>query len=158
MNVDVELPAYLRSKLTDSASHQSLLAEHVGATRTAMRAGDVAALEREFLVLEHNLDDFEAYLDQAETEVHAQLKNCHIAVDADPHLSQVAPEPPSSRGGKPGRTGTAGQGAHKGTQPAQGRGIGGVAAGLLGAVFVGLVVVGLWTASQRLNERAKKIK
>ena len=88
--------------------------------------------------------------------MHAQLKNCHIAVDFDPHLSQVASTAPG--GARTGRKGSGPQpvgGA--GTTP-QGRGVGSVVAWLVGAVLVGLAVFGLYTASHHLSERAKKIK
>ena len=153
LNVDKDLPSLLHEKITDSSAKQSLLSDKLSDLRKGFLTGSLGVIESSFTALERMLEDLEAYLDQIETEVHAQMKNCHIAFDYDRHLSQIAPVRSADKGlpgGKGSNARTAGAGS--------GTSMGGAFLALVGVVVFAGVVGGLWYLSTYMLERAKKMK
>jgi hypothetical protein len=149
LDVDKDLPALFDEKIVDASSKQSLLSEKLSELRKGFTAGSLPAIEEAFKGLERVLEDLEGYLDQIETEVHAQMKNCHIAFDYDRHLSEIAPV--RAGAGK----GPRGSGARTPrTRPS----LGGMFVALVSVVVLVAIVAGLWRLSNYMLERAKKMK
>ena len=199
LDVDKFLASTMQSRLTDVLGKQNTLIEQMEALRKSLEEGEASLkpIESAFHTLDYSMEILEAFIEQSETEVHAQMKNCHLSFDAaisSPYLSQIKPfsstsktrktppqRPPqtipsptknipttatTSAGGKPSVSSTGYSTKYDkskivGTKKPSSSGRQGASSYVLvimGLVFLGIVVFGIWKVSTYTLERAKKMK
>ena len=105
LDVDRFLAPMMSSRLTDVQGKQTSLIEQMEALRKSLEQGETSLkpIETAFHTLDYSMEVMEAYIEQSETEIHAQMKNCHLAFDtaiSSPYLSQLKPGSSSSKPGK----------------------------------------------------------
>ena len=127
LDVDRFLAPTMRGRLTDVLGKQTNLIEQMEALRKGLEHGEASLkpIETAFHTLDYSMEVMEAFIEQSETEIHAQMKNCHLAFDAaisSPYLSQLKPVPSTSKTRKtpPQRPSPGTQPSHKNTQTTTG--------------------------------------
>ena len=86
LDTTTELPELLLAHAKSVRKESDRLLEKVHLLRAAFKNGKLDHILEIFTSLEGSMDSTESYIEDVETGMHLQLKNCHVAFDVDPHL------------------------------------------------------------------------
>lgn len=86
LDTSTELPELLLAHAKSVRKMSDRLIEKVHLLRTAFKNAKLDHILEIFISLEGSMDSTESYIENVETGMHLQLKNCHVAFDVDPHL------------------------------------------------------------------------
>jgi hypothetical protein len=86
LDTTTELPEMLLAHAKSVRQETDKLIEKVHLLRAAFKNSNTDHILEIFRSLEGSMDATESYIEDVETGMHLQLKNCHVAFDVDPHL------------------------------------------------------------------------
>jgi hypothetical protein len=86
LDTTTELPEMLLAHAKSVRQETDRLIEKVHLLRAAFKNSNTDHILEIFRSLEGSMDATESYIEDVETGMHLQLKNCHVAFDVDPHL------------------------------------------------------------------------
>ena len=86
LDTSTELPELLLSHAKSVRVESDRLLEKVHLLRSAFKNSHMDHILEIFISLEGSMDSTESFIEDVETGIHLQLKNCHVAFDVDPHL------------------------------------------------------------------------
>ena len=86
LDTSTELPELLLAHAKSVRKESDKLIEKVHLLRSAFKNINMDHILEIFASLEGSMDGTESFIEDVETGMHLQLKNCHVAFDVDPHL------------------------------------------------------------------------